>query len=67
MVLFDAGRTLLEYQDIDTLKGVTALMPYITSNPRELTAEEIDRCTNQVFLTLTKAENSFMKYRSKPF
>lgn len=55
MVLFDAGRTLLEYQDIDTLKGVTALMPYITSNPRELTAEEIDRCTNQVFSHFDKS------------
>lgn len=55
MVLFDAGRTLLEYQDIDTLKGVTALMPYITSNPRGLTVEEIDRYTNQVFSHFDKS------------
>lgn len=49
MIIFDAGRTLLDYTSIDTLKGVKALMPYITSNPRQQTAEEIDRYTNQVF------------------
>lgn len=49
MIIFDAGRTLLDYTSIDTLKGVLALMPYISSNPRHLTAEEIDSYTNDVF------------------
>lgn len=49
MILFDAGRTLLDYVSIDTMKGVQALMPYITSNPRGLSAGEIDRCTNEIF------------------
>lgn len=49
MVIFDAGRTLLDYASIDTLKGVKAFMPYITSNPLHLTAEEIDQRTNEVF------------------
>lgn len=49
MIIFDAGRTLIDYVSIDTLKGVRAIMPYITSNPRHLTAEEIDRYTNNVF------------------
>ena len=49
MIIFDAGRTLLDYASIDTRKGVTALMPYIRSNPKNLTIEEIDRYTNQIF------------------
>lgn len=49
MIIFDAGRTLLDYESIDTLKGVKAFMPYITSNPRKLTAEEINQYTNKVF------------------
>lgn len=49
MIIFDAGRTLLDYASIDTLKGVKALAPYITSNPLHLTAEEINQRTNEVF------------------
>lgn len=49
MIIFDAGRTLLDYASIDTLKGVKAFMLYITSNPLRLTAEEINQRTNEVF------------------
>lgn len=49
MIIFDAGRTLIDYASIDTTRGVRAIMPYITSNPRNLTAEEIDSYTNRVF------------------
>lgn len=49
MVIFDAGRTLIDYVSVDTLKGVQALMPYIVSNPRNLTAEEINFITNRTF------------------
>ena len=47
MIIFDAGRTLLDYASIDTLKGVKAFIPYITSNPLHLTAEEINQSTNK--------------------
>ena len=49
MIIFDAGRTLIDYASFDTRKGVNALMPYITVNPRGLCAEEIDRQTSKVF------------------
>ena len=49
MIIFDAGRTLLDYTSIDTLKGVKAFMPYITANPLQLTAEEINCRTNEIF------------------
>ena len=49
MIIFDAGRTLLDYVNIDTMKGVNALMPYIISNPQGLTAEKINEKTNEIF------------------
>lgn len=49
MILFDAGKTLLNYLDIDTLRGVRAYTQFLTENPRNLTAEEIDREVNAVF------------------
>lgn len=49
MVIFDAGRTLIDYADVDTLRGVRALMEHVTANPRNLTPEEVDRFTNETF------------------
>lgn len=49
MIVFDAGKTLLNYLDIDTLRGVKAYTRFLTANPRNLTAEEIDREVNAVF------------------
>lgn len=49
MVIFDAGKTLLNYLDIDTLRGVRGYCHYLTENPGNLTAEEIDREVNAVF------------------
>ena len=49
MVIFDVGRTLLDYSEFDSLKGVRTLMPYISENPHHLTAEEIDQRTNEIF------------------
>ena len=46
MVIFDVGRTLLNYSEFDSLKGVRALMPYISENPHDLKAEEIDQRTS---------------------
>lgn len=51
MILFDAGKTLLNYLDIDTVRGVKAYMTYLTANPKGLTAEEIDREVNRIFET----------------
>ena len=49
MIVFDAGRTLLDYTEIDTRRGVSALMPFLSENPHGLTAGEIDRRTNEIF------------------
>lgn len=49
MILFDIGRTLIDYGEFCTRKGVDALMPYLVENPLGLTAEEIDEHTNEVF------------------
>ena len=51
MIIFDAGKTLLNYLDIDTQRGVKAYMSYLTANPRNLTVEEIDKAVNSVFET----------------
>lgn len=49
MVIFDAGKTLLNYLDVDMLRGVKAYTKYLTANPGNLTAEEIRREDNAVF------------------
>lgn len=48
MIIFDAGRTLLDYASIDTQKGVEALLPYITENPLNLSVAEIDQRMNEM-------------------
>lgn len=48
MILFDAGETLINYLAFDTLRGTEAAMPYLTKNPRNLSAKEIDDCMNRV-------------------
>lgn len=49
MVIFDAGKTLLNYLDVDMLRGVRAYTEYLTENPGCLTVEEINREVNAVF------------------
>lgn len=49
MVIFDAGKTLFNYHDIDTSRGVREYCRYLTKNPRNLTVEEIDREINGIF------------------
>lgn len=51
MIIFDAGKTLLNYLDIDTLRGVRAYCRYLTANPQNLSPEDIDREVNAVFET----------------
>ena len=48
MIMFDAGRTLLDYASIDTQKGVKALMPYITEKPHDLSVAEIDQRMDEI-------------------
>ena len=48
MIIFDAGRALLDYASIDTQKGVEALLPYITENPLNLSVAEIDQRMDQI-------------------
>ena len=60
MVIFDAGKTLLNYLDVDMLRGIHAYMNYATENPGKLTAEDIrgediaifgqfEQCRKQLF------------------
>lgn len=42
MILFDYGRTLLHEAGFDFLKGIRALYPYITKNPRGIMPEEFN-------------------------
>lgn len=48
MIIFDAGRTLLDYASIDTQKGVKALLPHITANPLNLSVAEIDQRMDEI-------------------
>lgn len=61
MIIFDAGKTLLNYQDIDTCRGVRAYMQYLTENPEKLTAEEIDRAVNAVFETFETSRKALFE------
>ena len=49
MIIFDAGRTLIDYVSVDTLKGVRAVMAHAVLNPQNFTAEEVDAFVNQTF------------------
>jgi len=49
MILFDYGWTLTGALEWDTLRGRRALMPYLTRNPRGLSAEQIDERTAALF------------------
>ena len=51
MIIFDAGKTLLDYLDIDTLRGVREYSKYITENPNNLPLEDINREINAIFET----------------
>lgn len=42
MILFDYGHTLLHEPGFDFRKGIRALFPYVTKNPRGITPEEFD-------------------------
>ncbi len=65
MIIFDVGRTLLTYTDMDTLKGVRALMPYITDNPHNLSAEEIDQRTNDIFSLFDESRKQLFEVPEK--
>ena len=51
IIIFDAGKTLLNYLDIDTRRGVRAYMQHLTSNPGNLSVDEVDAQVNAVFET----------------
>ena len=36
MIIFDAGRTLIDYKEINIRKGIEAYFPYIISNPHTI-------------------------------
>lgn len=49
MILFDYGRTLLFEPGSDSLRAQRALFPYVTRNPRGLSAEEVCAFSAQLF------------------
>jgi putative hydrolase of the HAD superfamily len=57
MILFDAGKTLIDYRTkvgsdmayLSTREATERLMPYIISNPHGYDADTIDRWNNQIF------------------
>ena len=55
MIIFDAGKTLFHYHDVDTSRGVREYYRYLTKNPRNLTVEEIDKAVCEVFETFETA------------
>lgn len=65
MILLDAGKTLIDYAKIDTLRGVRAYMPYLTANPGRLTAEEIDAKVNAVFEIFEDGRNQLFEVHEK--
>lgn len=50
MIIFDYGHTLLYEPDWNPLRGIEALMPYVTQNPENLTAEDIMPHFENIFL-----------------
>ena len=65
MVIFDVGRTLLDYSEFDSLKGVRALMPYISENSHDLTAEEIDQRTSEIFALFDESRKQLFEVPEK--
>ncbi|MDO5401485.1 MAG: HAD family hydrolase [Eubacteriales bacterium] len=50
MILFDAGKTLVNYGEVPTtLKSIQQIYPYITHNPNGWTCEDIERKCSEVF------------------
>ena len=49
MVIFDAGRTLMNYKEINIRKGIEAYFPYIISNPHNYSKEEIEIQDDELF------------------
>lgn len=49
MIIFDAGRTLIDYKEINIRKGIEAYFPYIISNPHHYTVEQIETYDSEVF------------------
>lgn len=49
MVIFDAGRTLINYKEINIRKGIEAYFPYIISNPHNYSIEEIEKHDDEIF------------------
>lgn len=49
MIIFDAGRTLIDYKEINIRKGIETYFPYIISNPHHYTADQIETYDSEVF------------------
>lgn len=61
MIIFDAGKTLFNYHDVDTSRGVREYCRYLTKNTRSLTVEEIDAQVSGIFETFKAARKQLFE------
>ena len=61
MIIFDAGKTLFHYHNVDTSRGVREYCRYLTKNPRKLTVEEIDGEVSGIFETFEAARKQLFE------
>ena len=74
MILFDAGKTLIDYlpktEDngtlcLSTIDATEKLMQYIVSNPNRYDAATIDRVNNEVFEKYNKCREAFYEINNQ--
>ena len=57
MIFFDYGHTLVHETEVSQIKGQQALIPYISRNDHNRSAEEIAAYAEELFLTLKQARS----------
>ena len=74
MIIFDAGKTLINYLPkiddkgmlyLSTIDAIEKLMPYITSNPDHYDAQDINRLTNEIFEENSRCRKSYFEINNQ--
>lgn len=74
MIIFDAGKTLINYLPkiddkemlyLSTIDAIEKLMPYITSNPNHYDAQDINRLTNEIFEEYSRCRKSYFEINNQ--
>lgn len=74
MIIFDAGKTLINYLPkiddkgmsyLSTIDAIEKLMPYITSNPDHYDAQDINRLTNEIFEEYSRCRKSYFEINNQ--